>query len=337
VTNAEYYSEYASLRRKMAQLTLSERKHLLAVYTAAAKQAGEVLKSTLRRGLSTLTAQRWADIETQLYESAQIIADFTDQSVNRTLNTGLDYVSMVEKEYIESAARMASVSLTGLSSVYAGINNKVIASVALNVYKGVGYSARVWGKYNAAGKPIGVYGDWLDRVRSITSAGIAQGRDPVAIARDLQAYVRGGIKTIGRWGELKPGTARYIARLGKSGVDYRALRLVRTELGSGVQEGTLEAGEANPACTGTYNWVMQSGREHWDCKCPEYAAGGPYTAETIRGFDRHPNCMCIVTQNLTSRKEFIQKLKDYVNGADTAGARSIEYWSQKYGVRVEAA
>jgi hypothetical protein len=334
MTNAEYYSEYAGLRRKLAQLTLSERKKLLEVYTEAAKQAGEVLKSTLTRDLSSLTAQRWQDIETQLYESAQLIADYTDSSVKQTLSTGFSYVADIEKSYITSAAEIAGVSLTGLSSVYAGINNKLITSVALNVYNGVGYSTRVWGKYNAAGQPIGVYGDWLDKVRSLTSAGIAQGRDPVAIARDLQAYVRGGVQTIGRWGELKPGTARYVARLGSAGVDYRALRLVRTELGKGVQEGTLEAGEANPACNGTFNWVMQSGREHWNCLCPDYAAGGPYTAETIRGFDRHPDCMCIVTQNLTSRGEFLQSLKDYVHGVDSAGARGIEEWSQKYGVSV---
>lgn len=333
MTNAEYYSEYAGLRRKLAQLTLSERKKLLEVYTEAAKQAGEVLKSTLTRGLSSLTAQRWQDIETQLYESAQIIADYTDQSVKQTLSTGFSYASDIEKSYITSAATIAGVSLTGLSSVYAGINNKLITNVALNVYKGVGYSTRVWGKYNSAGNPIGVYGDWLDKVRSITSAGIAQGRDPVAIARDLQAYVRGGVQTIGQWGELKPGTARYVARLGSAGVDYRALRLVRSELYTGIQKGAVEAGEANPACDGTYDWVLQSGREDWGCECPELAAGGPYRASEVPSYP-HPSCCCVVRPRMIDRASFLQNLKDYVHGVDSAGARSIETWSQIYGVSV---
>jgi hypothetical protein len=334
MTNAEYYSEYADLRRKLATLTLSERKKLLEVYTEAAKQAGEVLKSTLTRGLSSLTAQRWQDIETQLYESAQIIADYTDQSVKRTLQTGFSYVSATETAYITSAAAVAGVSLTGLSSVYAGINNKLVTNVALGVYKGVGYSTRVWGKYNAAGQPIGVYGDWMDKVRSLTSAGIAQGRDPVAIARDLQAYVKGGVQTIGRWGDLKPGTARYVARLGSAGVDYRALRLVRSELHKGIQSAAVEAGEANPASDGTYDWVLQSGREDWGCECPELAASGPYKASEVPGYP-HPNCGCTIRPRMIGRQEFLQQLKDYVHGADTEGARNIEVWSQKYGVSVE--
>jgi len=203
----------------------------------------------------------------------------------------------------------------------------------MSVYKGVGYSTRVWGNVNAQGKVIGVYGDWLDKVRSITSAGIAQGRDPIKIAKDLQAYVKGGVGTIGRWGKLEPGTAQYVARLGSSGVDYRALRLVRSELYRGIQKGTVDAGEVNPACTGWYDWLLSTGRESWNCDCPQKAADGPYRASNIPDY-RHPNCACTVRQQTISRAQFTQDLKDYVNGVDSAGAQHIAEWANTQALSI---
>jgi len=118
MTNAEYYSEYANLRHKLAKLTLQQRKQLLSVYETAAQQAGEVLKTSLTRGLSQLTSNRWAEIESQLKSSAQVIADYTDTAVKSTLSTGLGYVADIDTEYITSAVNNVGARITGLNAMY---------------------------------------------------------------------------------------------------------------------------------------------------------------------------------------------------------------------------
>jgi len=327
MTNAEYNSEYAWLRQRLIGVTDLERKKLLAVYESAATEAAATLKAKLSRGASTLTTDRWRQIEFELRNGAKIIADSTDTAVKSAITESYSRMSAIDTEYITSAATIAGVSISGLSSLYSGVNQKLISAVTSSIYNGKSYSSRVWGG-------SGVEGDWLARVKNLTSAGIAQGRDPVQIAKDLQAYVRGGVQTIGRWGKLKPGTSEYIQRLGSAGVDYRAMRLVRTELYRGMHDASIEDGVINPACDDQYDWVLSPGRINWNCECPSIAAGGPYAKADIPGYP-HVLCMCIVRPVMIGRKEFVQQLKDYVSGADTAGARNISNWASKYGVKVE--
>ena len=323
MTNADYYSELAVLRRKLSTMTLEQRSNLLRVYKTAADQAAEVLKSTLAKGYSTLTSDRWRQIELQLRDGAQLIGDATDSAVKSSLTTALNNFADIDKEYITSAVERAGMTITGLTSIYTGINNKVISAVTTSVYNGVSYSERVWGG-------TGVSGDWLSKVKSLVTAGTAQGLDPVKIAKSLQEYVRGGVGTIGRWGKLVPGASDYVRRMGSAGVDYRALRIVRSELYRGIQSAQVEAGEINPACTGLYDWISHNG-----CPvCDALMQAGPYKKDDIPDY-AHPNCSCVLVEHLYTRDEFMSMLKDYDTGADTDGARHISEWAGKYGLSVE--
>ena len=323
MTNAEYYSELASLRRNLSTMTLEQRTNLLRVYKTAADQAAEVLKSTLERGYSTLTSDRWRQIELQLRDGARLIGDATDIAVKSSLTTALDKFTAIDQEYITSAIGRAGLTVSGLVSAYAGVNHKVIAAVTTSVYNGVSYSERVWGG-------SGVAGDWLSKVKSLVTAGTAQGLDPVKIAKSLQEYVRGGVGTIGRWGKLVPGASDYVRRMGSAGVDYRALRIVRSELYRGIQSAQVEAGEINPACTGLYDWISHNG-----CPiCDGLMQSGPYKKEDVPDYP-HSNCSCTIQEHLYSREEFMSMLKDYDTGADTDGARHISEWAGKYGLSVD--
>ena len=146
----------------------------------------------------------------------------------------------------------------------------------------------------------------------------------------MQEYVRGGVGTIGRWGKLVPGASDYIRRMGSAGVDYRALRIVRSEMYRGIQSAQVEAGEMNPACTGLYDWVSHNG-----CQiCDALMQSGPYKKDDIPDY-AHPNCSCSIVEHLYSREEFMSMLKDYDSGADTDGARHISEWAGKYGLSVD--
>jgi hypothetical protein len=163
-----------------------------------------------------------------------------------------------------------------------------------------------------------------EQILDVVRGGISQGRDVRDVAADLMEYIQGGPQALpGRWGKLEPGTKEYAKRLGKTGVDYRAMRLYRSEKYRQLQESAVENAENDPACTGEYDWVTLDGK----CGiCGELGAGGPYTADTVPAYP-HPNCFCMVEPRLKGQDEFIQQLRDYVNGEDTPGAHEIEEWA----------
>jgi hypothetical protein len=189
-------------------------------------------------------------------------------------------------------------------------------------------SKSVWDTVNQTEKQI------LDVVRG----GISQGRDIKKISADLMAYIQGGSQVIpGRWGKLETGTREYVRRLGKTGIDYRAMRLYRSEKYRSLQEAAVEDGQSNPACTGEYDWILMPGRGTWNCDCPDIAAAGPYKADNIPPYPhtRHPNCDCLVEPRLKDHDEFIQQLRDYVHGEDTPGAHEIEKWALENNLKDE--
>jgi hypothetical protein len=181
-------------------------------------------------------------------------------------------------------------------------------------HKSYSLSKSVWDTVNATEEKI------LDAVHG----GISQGRDIKTVAADLMKYVQGGPQVLpGRWGKLEQGTKEHARRLGKAGIDYRAMRLYRSEKYRQLQEEAVEDGESNPACTGEYDWIVMDGK----CGiCGDLGERGPYTADTIPAYP-HPNCFCVVEPRLKDDDEFIRQLRDYVRGEDTPGAHEIEEWA----------
>jgi hypothetical protein len=195
--------------------------------------------------------------------------------------------------------------------------------------------------YSLSRSVWGAVGDTEDKIMDVVLGGISQGRDVREVAADLMGYLKGGPDIVkGRWGKLRPGekvlkdghwqyateeARRYARRLGSKGVDYRAMRLYRSEIHRNQQEAAVEEGEDNPACTGEYDWILMPGRETWLCNCPELAAGGPYTKETIPDYP-HSNCDCMVEPILRNSDELIDELKAYVRG-EPEGNR-IALWAQ---------
>jgi hypothetical protein len=173
-------------------------------------------------------------------------------------------------------------------------------------------------------------GDAEEKIMDVVWGGISQGRDVRSVSTDLMAYLKGGPEAVkGRWGKLEPGTREYAKRLGSKGVDYRAMRLYRSEIHRHQQEAAVEEGEDNPACTGLYDWILMPGRGTFSCACPEIAAEGPYTKDTIPAYP-HPNCDCMVEPRLKDSDDLIRDLKDYVNGVPSEGANEISLWAQRY-------
>ena len=83
----------------------------------------------------------------------------------------------------------------------------------------------------------------------------------------------------GRYGRLTPGSREYARRV-RQRPDYRALRLVRSEMYASIQSVGVSEAEYNPACLGLVDWILTSGAQH-SCICPDLARSGPYELDRV--------------------------------------------------------
>jgi hypothetical protein len=94
----------------------------------------------------------------------------------------------------------------------------------------------------------------------------------------------------------------YHGRLGKAGIDYRTMRIMRTETAVALNERQEAIARNSLICTGEVDWILQKGRDGWNCKCADYAAGGPYDVDDLPGpIPAHPNCVKRGTRILTTK------------------------------------
>jgi hypothetical protein len=307
MTKAEYDRLYRLAGRELPNLTLSQLKKLKSVYIKAGKNVGKIIRDAKKRGLSDLTQQSWASIDQQLTISIENIRKAIDSRTMAAVRIGQNRFSKINTDYLDDIIDNAGelVTRNGIKTIYRVLNTRVVESVVNRIWQdGYTYSERIW----RAGLRF------QNDVKNVISAGLAQGRDVVKIAKDLQRYIRGGKKELIRanaYGELKRGTKQFINRIGNQ-VDYRALRIIRSELYASMQDSAKWSGQYNPACNGLYDWV-RSGTKDWGCNCPANAEGSPYTYENVPGYD-HPNCLCRIVPRLRDHNEIVSDLKAWARG-----------------------
>ena len=317
MTKREYELQYKELRRQLSVLTLEQQKELRKVYLKAASGARNTVKEFLSRGYSKkgLTALQWRSLEAELRGYAKLIGDAVDKATKSAIHQGVQKIKVIERDYIREAAKDIGLKITPeiFDSIYISVDQRLMLSLVTTMYQdGKTYSERIWGETDMYGAAIGVSGDWIRNMKLLIGAGLAQGRDAVEIGQDLTRYTVDGVGTIGRWGKLEPGTKEFVQRMG-AGVDYRALRLVRTEMYAAMQKAGELAAKNNPACDGYVDWVLQAVRENWKCLCPSIAAAGPYKIGNVPAMP-HPNCGCITRPRLKDMKEFRAEIARYRDG-----------------------
>lgn len=313
----DYAKAFADARRQAYRLNIASRRQIIEVYQRAASEAAAIARDALERGLSELTAGRWQVMASRLAQAADEIARGTESTTKSVITLTTSLFAEVDKDYIWTAAKLAGanrrITEDGLGRIVARVSEKVVASLATRLWSdGYTFSQRVWGRE-------GIREGWLDSIKMTVASGIAQGRDPAQIARDIQVYTAKGkdyllkewdIKT---WGQLKKGTAEFAKRIPKN-IDYRALRLVRSELGASLQDAELRSGQINPAATGEYDWVLSPAHLIED-SCDDLAAKGPYQEGKVPTYP-HPNCFCSVRPRLMDHDEFVSDLANWASGAN---------------------
>lgn len=308
MTQQEYDSLLAQARATYASMTVDTYKKIRDTYISASESVAAAVKAAERAGASEITYQGLLEIEAQLKIAADKITTAINNGTLDLMNAGVSVGSEINIDYLDDALDgITGLPFTakGIKTAYLSVNEFVVQSTINRLFQdGYSFSERVW--------KIGE--KYQEEMKDIIAQGLAMGRSSIDIAKDIQAYVKDGrIGLANRYGPgLERGTKEFLKRIGNR-VDWRALRLARSELYMSLQDAAKEQGRLNPASTGMYEWINEANRQHWDCVCPDYSKNSPYTYEQVPGYP-HSNCRCRIQAILRDQRKFQEDMQRWANG-----------------------
>ena len=315
MTSAEYQSSFAKARRQWLFLTSKAMKSIHAAYAEAGSKIADIIREgeLVDGDLSFETQQA---VDRAILEGSQAIGEALRNSVPAMVYEAAGLYAVIESTFLTGALGDAGMlTAEGIAKLF----TKTSESSVLRSLNTVGADGRIfWGRVPNVSKYFG------DDVVGMVRASISQGRDLGKIAADVNKYIRDGkTGTIHRWGDIiEPDSARLLKRVPEK-VDYRALRLARSELTRGLQATAKENGRANPGTTGWYEWIRINAID-WGCVCNANAENGPYEYDNVPGYP-HPNCGCIVRPVLKDGSDFRNELRAWANGESNA---DLDAWYQ---------
>ncbi len=321
MTSAEYNHAYVLARRQWPNLSRQAMIELRRTYQAAGRLAAAAVRDSTRAGLSSITSSQYSQLQRQLMQGVNRINVALAAKAPSVVRTGFQSYAKIETRYlIDSIVRAGAVGAIApvlVRQFYVGLSERVVEDVVRRIFSnGYSFSTRVW---NSAM-------DFNRQINNVVSTGIAMNRSVVSIARDINVYVRDGkLRLMERYGSLIRGQSDFTRRI-RLKVDYRALRLVRSELGASLQNASVQMGELNPACIKAYEWVRVN-TEEWGCACPGLEENSPYFTESVPGYP-HSNCMCQVRPILRNNNVFVGDLRRWVAGGDVP---YIADWAARLG------
>lgn len=316
---ATYNRLYRQARDNFQILTAQTMRQLNKIYIEASDNVARAIREAIKTGKSSITIDSWNAINKQLQEGADRISKAVELGISGSVTYGYGMYANIDKKYVLDSAKLAGatqITATGMDNIAVAVNNQLLTSLVNRVYADdYTYSDRIWGEFKegATGQiPIGINGDYQYRIKNTVSAGLAQGRDVLKIAKDVQVYTKDGkIALMKRYGALVRGTREFTQRISDK-VDWRSLRLVRSELYASLQQASVLQGEMNPATTGMFNWVLTPFAAH-SCICPDLAAASPYKANEVPSYP-HSNCLCSVVPILEDSRTFNARMRKFANG-----------------------
>lgn len=299
MTQSEFLKQLARARKTYPSLERSARLALRDVYIDAAKNIGDYVIANPDQ------AAGFAIIEAQITLEARRLADSLEGLTLESVRTGSDRFGRVHRAYIVEAFQGAGVPLDALrvEKALVRIDDLVVRSVVNRVMDdGYRFSDRIWRSFDP----------YQNDMKRIVAEGFAAGRDAIDIAADLNAYTRDGQTALARrWGEFTDESPRWLRRIPKQ-VDWRSLRIVRSELYMSLRDAEIQHGLFNPGVQDEWDWI-RSTDEDFGCACPENAANGPYKQNEIPDYP-HPNCSCWLRPILRNEREFLDDIRRYGAG-----------------------
>lgn len=279
MTNAEFHRQYQMARSKTSVISLKTMTEVKSIYIEASKIAAERIRDAELRNLSSLTDAYWNGVKADLRQGIIDMNGKIVEATNSAIGSCADIYTDITKAFLLANAKNEFVTESGINSLALSMNRGITESIARRVFNdGYTFSQRVWAN-----------GEYFQEViKEIVARGVSIGRDPAKIAQDIQQYtVDGNIALAKRWANLSAYTPEWTKRLPKS-IDWRAVRLVRSEIQMSIQQAGIDAGDNNVASTGEYKWLLGPGLAHCDT-CLDYSMR-TFTKETIPDYP-HSNCV----------------------------------------------
>ena len=321
MTNSQFLRAYWAAKRQFSRTSVDMLMQAKRVYARAANEAARQIALHLEAGHSELTVDAWRNLERQLRATQATIA----RDIETIIKTGVRlsasrFTALHVRRMQDMVGVMARLPHTGkpitaegLRGIGLAVNNRVVLDMIQRIgAKGYSFSDRTW---RAAT-------NWANDVKNVVSVGIGQGLAPAKIARSLTRYTRDGKIALARnFGPnvsdkprkgMTPEQLKAWQRI-PNNIDYRALRIVRSEMYMSIQNAQARAGDSNPGCTGWFNWTNIPGRLDWDCPCEEYQRNSPYRYEDIPDYP-HPNCQCTIDPIMRDEDQFFDDLVKWGNG-----------------------
>jgi hypothetical protein len=305
MTNKEFEQLTRQAWKQYPVITEEVRLELLETYLEASELVKTEVLRAERVGLSSLTIDSKNAINQQLDRGVSLLTTATEKAVGDAIIKTIGIEEFITDSWLAAAAKDAGLKPFNMSGLNTAVREKVLElTISRQFQDGYTLADRVW-------ESASLYKTDMSRIINL---GLAQGKDNIKIAQTLSTYIKGGrsaIKRAGAYGKITRGNGALYSRISQN-VDWRALRLIRSEEQLSLQEAQKLRGQNNPGCTGMYKWIKNSLTVH-ECTCQFLANGSPYKFENIPSFP-HPNCLCTIEQILRKREDFVNDLIFWSNG-----------------------
>lgn len=240
------------------------------------------------------------------------------ESLNTTIEGSIKFST--EESFKVTRKHLSDYGITGqaIDTMYQSVSDGVVSATINRVYQdGYTFSQRLW----LEGQRTQV------NIKNLLNAGLSEGKDPIKIAKDIQVYTKDGKQILLKsYRNMKAETKEFMRRIPEN-VDYRAMRIVKTETYNSLRDAEVLGAETDPSTTGLFDWIRAGGAADWGCICPDLVAGSPYTKDEIPT-NPHPNCSCYIQAQLRNHDDFVRDLKAWGEGENVG---YIDTWASKYG------
>lgn len=307
--SGDYYKWALEARKKYLLMLQQSDETIAELYIASINRIIQELKEGENKNLKYLLEVIAKDVDQFNQDLAKAIKFVVE---NGTEN-GMYFIKQVSIDVLKEAG---VDTVPFIKSMEFSRKRAIQTSFARSHEDGLKLSERIWniGQHN---KKI---------MSDIVRAGA--GEDVVTVARSLESYVKKGKTSIAA---NYPNMIKRMESRIPANLDYKALRLARTELTAAYGEGVIASAKATPVVK-YVKWVISSSHPRKDI-CDTNANGGPngngiYEAMSCPIYPAHPNCICTLQPAPENTTVVVDKLKAWLKNPQSQP--EIEEWYQTY-------
>lgn len=277
-----YYNKLLAARQDFLKLRARLDPDILAIYKNASNRLQDMVKHADPKKFMTSFHK---DYLKELQAESELIANTTQATLKTALKSTIAAAAAPLEEGWKSVTANTVLKGAVVDRAFQKLNAAAVEAIWTRSKGGLRLSDRIWNQ--AAG--------YKTNLNRLIVSGVALGRDPVMIARDIEGYIQDGAKTLAK---DYPNMMKRMGGRVPGNISYEALRTARTEVSAAYLEGTYSSGEASPVYNGVL-WLLSGSHPIADicdtlASADLYGLGpGRYPAGQEPAHP-HPQCLCTV-------------------------------------------